>query len=426
VKLVVQVKLLPTAEQKDALAATLFACNDAASWASRIWFEHNVLSRNGLQKLTYAEMKARFGLSAQPAVRVVKKVVDAYTTLRANIRAGNLTGKQKTKAESKPVKFRADAAQPFDDRCLSWQHDVQTVSMWTTMGRMRSIRFVGHPDQLKTLAQYRQGETDLVRRDGKWLLIATCEVPEPKLFEPVDWIGVDRGIVNLATTSDGVNFQGRRLSRYRRWHARKRAELQAKKSASATRLLKKRARREARHATHVNHRIGKVIVAVAQCTVRGITLEDLRGIRDRVRLRRDQRATHSSWPFNCLGQIIGYKARVSGVPVMTVDARYTSQMCPRCGHTAKNNRPSREWFSCRQCGLAGPADHVAGINVRTRARSAWVFVNMPALTTAVSGCVPHTTPTGGRRTRSGLNRLSRSSALQGREVDEEIERSETP
>ncbi|MGW2567008.1 hypothetical protein [Streptomyces sp. NPDC001537] len=31
----------------------------------------------------------------------------------------------------------------------------------------------------------------------------------------------------------------------------------------------------------------------------------------------------------------------------------------------------------RLCGLAGPADVVAGINVRDRARSAWVFVTMP-------------------------------------------------
>jgi putative transposase len=381
VKLVVQVRLLPTAVQAVALAATLHACNAAANHVSRVGFERDVFSRNELQKLVYAEVKARFGLSAQPAVRVVKKVVDAYTTLRANIRAGNLGREgsaRRVKAESKPVGFRLDAAQPFDDRCLSWQHNAGTVSIWTGQGRVRGVRFVGQPGQLTTLALYRKGETDLVCRDGMWLLIATCEVPEPDLFEPVDWVGVDRGIVNLATTSDGLNFQGRRLGRYRRWHARKRAELQAKRTKSASRLLKKRARREARHATQVNHRIGKEIVAVAQRTVRGIALEELGGIRERVRLRRDQRATHSSWPFHHLEQVIAYKARQAGVPTLTVDPRHTSQRCPRCGHTARNNRSTRDHFVCRRCGLAGPADHVAGVNVRNRARSAWVFVNMPA------------------------------------------------
>ncbi|MGT2530511.1 zinc ribbon domain-containing protein [Streptomyces nojiriensis] len=118
-------------------------------------------------------------------------------------------------------------------------------------------------------------------------------------------------------------------------------------------------------------------MAVAQRTGRGIALEELDGIRDRVRPPRDQRATLSSWPFHQLEEHIRYKAQRAGVPVIAVDAHYTSQMCPRCGHTARGNRTSRDLFSCRRCGLAGPADVVAGVNVRNRARSAWVLVNGP-------------------------------------------------
>ncbi|MER6994440.1 transposase [Streptomyces sp. NPDC000410] len=379
-KLVVQVKLLPTPEQASALGATLRACNRAASHASRVAFEKRITSRNELQKDVYADLKARFGLSAQPAVRAVKKVVDAYATLRANLRAGNLGNpgsRRYVKATGEPLSFRPDAAQPFDDRCLSWQFDARTVSIWTLGGRMKGVRFACSPDQLKALVQYRRGESDLVHRDGKWFLIAICEVPEQPRYEPVDWIGVDRGIVNLATTSDGTNHQGRRLGRYRRWQARKRAELQAKGTRSAKRRAKRRARREARHATHINHRISKEIVAVAQRTGRGIAVEDLGGIRDRVRLRRDQRATLSSWPFHQLGAHLAYKARRAGVPFLEVDAAYTSQMCPRCGHTGRTNRPDRDHFCCRRCGLAGPADVVAGVNVRNRARSAWVLVTAP-------------------------------------------------
>ena len=250
VKTVVQVKLLPTPRQESALAATLHACNEAAGFVSRIAFERNVMSRNELQKLSYREIKDQFGLSAQPAVRVVKKVVDAYTALRANIRAGNLGGersRRRIKAESKPIAFRGQAAQPFDDRCLSWQLDARTVSIWTTAGRLKNIPFTGSPSQLQTLREHRRGESDLMFRDGRWFLVATCEIPEKPQFEPVDWLGVDRGITNLATTSDLDNFQGRRLQRYRRWHARKRTELQVRRTKSATRRLKRRTRREARH-----------------------------------------------------------------------------------------------------------------------------------------------------------------------------------
>ncbi|WP_351233114.1 transposase [Streptomyces sp. NPDC002133] len=380
-KVVVQVKLLPSPEVAAALAATLAVCNRAADAASAVAHKTGTTTRNELQKLVYARLKAEFGLAAQPAVRTVKKVVDAYATLRANIRAGNLgpaASKRRRRAESKPIVFRPDAAQPYDDRILSWQHDAQTVSIWTVAGRIKNVRYTGHPDQLAMLEKFRRGESDLVHRDGMWFLIATCEIPEAPLnTDPVDWVGVDRGIANLATTSDGTNYQGRRLGRYRRWHARKRAELQAKQTRSATRRAKRRAKKEARHATHVNHRISKEIVAVAQRTGRGIALEELSGIRDRVRPFRDQRAALSSWPFHQLEEHLRYKARRAGVPVIWVDAHYTSQMCPRCGHTARNNRPVRDTFSCRRCGLAGPADHVAGVNVRNRARSAWVLVNGP-------------------------------------------------
>ncbi|MFE7239843.1 zinc ribbon domain-containing protein [Streptomyces sp. NPDC057580] len=183
---------------------------------------------------------------------------------------------------------------------------------------------MGAADQLKTPAQYRRGESDLVQRGGKWFLIATCDLPEPEEFEPVDWIG-----------------------------------------------------KEHRHATHLNHRISKEIVSVAQRNGRGLAVEELDAIRDRVRLRRDQRGTLSSWPFHRLGQHLAYKARRAGVPFLEVDATYTSQRCPRCGHTERANRPTRDRFSCRRCGLAGPVDVVAGVNVRHRARSAWVFVTAP-------------------------------------------------
>nr|WP_194737808.1 RNA-guided endonuclease TnpB family protein [Actinomadura sp. RB99] len=372
---------MPDAAQAAALERTLHTVNNCASRVSAASFEAYGLkgSVRDLRSLAYGELKA-LGLGAQAAQHVIKRVVDAYSTLRANIRVGNLGGegsKRRRKATSKPIAFRPDAAHTYDDRCLSWNYDARTVSIWTMDGRLKTVCFACSPAALKRLVAYRKGESDLVRRDGKWFLAATCDVPEAEQYEPRDWIGVDRGIANLATTSDGGNHSGRRLERYRRWQARKKAEIQAKGTRSAKQLLKKRARRESRHATHINHTISKTVVAVAQRTERGIALEQLQGIRERVTVRRDQRARQSSWPFHQLGAFIAYKARRAGVPVIEVDPAYTSQRCPRCGHTAKANRPSRDAFCCRRCGLAGPADVVAGVNVRDRARSAWVFVNMP-------------------------------------------------
>ncbi|WP_245595381.1 RNA-guided endonuclease InsQ/TnpB family protein [Glycomyces tenuis] len=228
------------------------------------------------------------------------------------------------------------------------------------------------------MERYRKGESDLVFRGGKWYLIATVEVPDAEMnTDPADFLGVDMGIVNIATASDGDNYEGAGLRRYRQRMAKVRSELQVKATKSAKKKLKARARREARAVKDVNHRISKQLVAQAERTGRGIGMEDLAGIRDRVRLPAAQRGELNAWSFYQLQAFIRYKARRAGVPVVVVDAANTSRRCPRCGHTAKANRPIRDDFACRRCGLAGAADQVAAVNVRDRARMTWAVVNQP-------------------------------------------------
>ncbi|MGC5023107.1 hypothetical protein, partial [Micromonospora sp. DT47] len=70
------------------------------------------------------------------------------------------------------------------------------------------------------------------------------------------------------TDSDGRAYAGEKLNRYRRRQLRLRARLQAKGTKSARRLLARRKRREARHATDTNHVISKSIVAEAARTSR--------------------------------------------------------------------------------------------------------------------------------------------------------------
>jgi IS605 OrfB family transposase len=131
--------------------------------------------------------------------------------------------------------------------------------------------------------------------------------------------------------------------------------------------LRKLSGKEQRFAKDTNHCISKRIVAKAQDTRRGIALEDLGGIRDRVTVRRRQRATLHSWSFDDLQQKIAYKARRVGVPVVWVDPRNTSRTCPECGCIDKHNRPSQSRFQCVACGFSGLADHIAAVNISRRA-----------------------------------------------------------
>ncbi|MFI0453248.1 RNA-guided endonuclease InsQ/TnpB family protein [Actinomadura sp. 6N118] len=376
VKLVVQVKLTPTAEVAEALADELTGCNDGANWVSAVAFEHFGLKAReyALRKLTYARLREE-GLKSAAAQQVIAKVTDAYASLRGNIKAGNLGrpgSKRRRKAESKPIVFRPDAAQAYDHRNMGWDIDAQTVAITTRRGRIQGIPFACSPDQLKTLAAYRKGEADLLRRDGQWYLVATCEVPEADLNEqPAGWVGVDLGIENIATASTGYKAAGRGLNRHRARQQELRTKLQKKRTKSAKRVLKRRRRKEARRAADFNHCISKQIVTEAERTGHGIALEDLQGIRDRVRHRKPQRVTFHSWAFHQLGTFITYKALRAGVPVVFVDPAHTSQTCADCGHVDRRNRVSQGLFICRGCGVVAHADRNASRNIAARGGAAW-------------------------------------------------------
>ena len=240
VKQVVKVRMLPTEREASALEATLRTCNRAASWLSAEMHAARVFRKIDAQHRFYTDLRERFGLAAQPAIRVIGKVADAYTALHANMAAGNYGppgSDRRREIEQSPIVFRPLAAQPFDARCLSWQFPDElsraaTVSIWSTTGRVKNIRILGDPKQLMVLCTRPIGETDLICRDGKWFLHATIEAAEAPLTEPANGFrGVDMGIVNIATTSTGEKASGARLNSYRNRQMRLRKRLQAKKTS---------------------------------------------------------------------------------------------------------------------------------------------------------------------------------------------------
>jgi hypothetical protein len=179
------------------------------------------------------------------------------------------------RAQSKPIEFRPEAAQPFDDRILSWWMDRRTVSIWTTAGRLTDIGFVGDEDQPKLLAASRKGESDLLCRDGEYYLVATLDLDDPEIRQPSAFLGVDLGVVNIATRSDGVTHGGRGLQRHRKRMRDLRTKLQKKGTKSAKRRAKLLSGREKRRATDLNHCLAKSIVVEAERTGHGIAIEDL-------------------------------------------------------------------------------------------------------------------------------------------------------
>lgn len=344
-KLIAQVKLLPSKEQAKALKQTLEHANTACDAISVAVWRSKTFGQYAIHKLIYHTIKKSFGLSAQIVVRCIAKVADAYKLDKETMRT-----------------FKSHGAIAFDDRILSWYTDKQLVSIWTVASRQKIPYVCG--ERQKRLLESRLGETDLVYRKGNFYLLAVCEVPEPTPNDIDDVLGVDFGIARLATDSDGQSYSGEQVEAKRQWYAERRATLQKIGTRSAKRKLKKMSGKQRRHQADVNHCISKQLASKAQCTNRTIAIEELKGIRSRTKVRKPQRAKHHNWAFAQLRAFLSYKAQLGGVRVIAVDPRNTSRTCSVCGHCDKANRKSQSEFMCKSCGHTQNADHNAALNIR--------------------------------------------------------------
>jgi IS605 OrfB family transposase len=112
----------------------------------------------------------------------------------------------------------------------------------------------------------------------------------------------------------------------------------------------------------INHKYARYIVDFAvknQCAV--IQLEDLSGITEG---KKDRFLKH--WTYFDLQNKIKSKAMEKGINVISIDPKYTSQRCSRCGYIDKENRPEQALFLCQSCGFKANADHNAALNIAVK------------------------------------------------------------
>ena len=361
-KLTLQLQVVPDAAQTARLLETMERVNDAASFAARCGFDAGVFSQPSIHKLAYREIRDRFGLSAQMAVRAIGKAVECFRRDKKVCPA-----------------FKSHGAITYDERIFSFK-GVDRVSLWALPEGRLVIPLVYGEYQKQRFDRIR-GQADLVYRKGKFYLYCTVDLPDTAPVDPTDFLGVDLGVANIAADSDGRSYSGSELKSVRFRHRRLRTKLQKKQTRAAKRRLKRLAGSERRFATHVNHCISKQIVAEAKRTGRAITVEDLTGIRDRVKARRTQRAVLHSWAFGQLAAFLSYKAALAAVLLVVVDPRNSSRECSVCGHTEKANRQTQDRFHCRACGFAANADINAAVVLRDRGRGA---VNHPRASAQLS------------------------------------------
>ncbi len=387
VTLTAKLKVQTTPEQFQALRQTQLAYRDALNYVSRYAFEHGKMSNKvRLQDGTYRQIRARYKIPAQMACSIPRQVGATYKTLWTRAKK-NAEARQKgvTKKRYKGL----DQAPKYVSPTLTYQlgHDYsfktqRRVSILTLAGRV-VLPYTGYHEHVALIERGAQiGAAhlwyDKPRKQFYLLVSLSVEVAEPTPQTHTSVVGVDIGLRYLAVTATTRGKQsfhsGKRIVQEANHYARLRKRLQQKGTRSATRRLVGIRRRERRLKADANHVVSKRMVSAHPHALFG--LEDLTDIRERTRRKKGKKASskqrkanaaYSKWAFAELHAMITYKALLHESMAIKVDAHYSSQACPGCGHTSPLNRPNKGLlFVCQHCRYTLHADLVGARNVALR------------------------------------------------------------
>jgi len=360
-KQTIALKLETTQEQFDALLETMEAFNAGCNRVAELAFEKHSANKIALQTFVYAELRERFKLSSQMAIRCIGKACDAYK-----------------RDKSLQPTFDPHGAMVYDERVMNIK-DAAHVSLLTLRGRIVVPMRYGAYQATRLAMQ--KGQADLILKNGVFYLHVCIDMPTPPPIETEGFLGVDLGIVEIATDSTGNHYSGEAVKRRRTRVRTHRGLLQCKQTHSAKKRLRKIARRQSRFVRDTNHCISKKIVATALALQKALSLEDLSGIRERgSTVSKAMRWLLGNWAFDQLKHFLSYKAEAVGLRVVFVDPRNTSRTCSECGYCDKANRKSQSQFKCLQCGFDTNADFNASRNIEARASQSERLLSSAAAT----------------------------------------------
>ena len=218
------------------------------------------------------------------------------------------------------------------------------------------------------LQKGRPQSAKLVERAGAYEIHVTFEYEAPKL-QPTLFLGIDRGIYNLASLSaindtgavvEELNVDGRNLRHVQRMEERRQRNFQRR-----GRRYSSRSRRAM--ADEAVHTAANKIVELSARLSAQVVVENLTPLthRGRKRGRSNFNRVLNRSQYQKLEQVLSYKLAVVGLPKpVAVSAAYTSQTCPQCAYQHRENRPKRavgdgfemDRFICQQCGYQADAD----------------------------------------------------------------------
>ena len=350
-----KIQIYPTTEQIENLNNTMFQVRKALNYISKYVFDNNCFKQSQINKDTYYYLRKTYCLRSQMAQSCMKTVIAKYKTNNSNGHKFTL------------IKFKNLEYDLVFNRDYSLNSEVFSIN--SLQGRLKI------PYQAKGMEKYfdgtyKFGTAKVIFKYNKYFLHIpmTKEYIQTTLFKINKIVGVDLGINFIATTYDSLGkttFYNGKIIKAKRGHYKLlRKQLQELGTKSAKRKVKSIGSRENRWMNDINHCITKALVdKYGENTL--FVLEDLTNVRNATeKVHINNRYTSVSWSFYQFRQLLEYKANINKSMVIVVDPKYTSQMCPKCGHIEKSNRDKKNHiFKCKNCSYASNDDRIGAMNL---------------------------------------------------------------
>ena len=365
VKATLKLKLHTDAAASAALRETLRQHTECFNAVCRYGWDHSEHNAVRLHQSTYRRLREEY--TVLPSQLVISARTKASEALKPA---------HKRRKQGKPVSCpHSNACSIRYDACSYWVKLFdERASLATVCGRIKVCFRL--PKCYDSYLSWRVRSADLCYdKHKKCFYLHVCvDKDAPDVTPNRRVIGCDMGVRRVAVTS-GVYppekdappqfFSSARTHSRVRQHQHLRSALQRKGTKSAKRHLRRVSRRWTQFQRSENHITANNILAPTQV---GDTLaiEELTGIRDRCKHRKQQRGLFHSWSFAQLGAFMAYKAERKGILLIRVDPRNSSRICNMCGSCDKANRQSQSNFACLLCGYAANADYNAANNLRLR------------------------------------------------------------
>ena len=212
--------------------------------------------------------------------------------------------------------------------------------------------------------------TVLARKaDGWWLTLSYDEAIPVTTPKKAPVVGVDVGIANFITTSDGQHygtFNGKLTERHQRDREKRRRKAKLRACLKKKGVQQLPSTRNQKLARHVRQEINRAVNELyADHPEAQFAYEQLNVAGMRFKARRMNAYLYGSNLAHIPKQL-AWGAAKRGIRARKVKSAYSSQECHRCHHVARENRPNQQTFCCVVCGHTTHADVNAAENLAGR------------------------------------------------------------